>query len=164
MADKVRYVEEYWPGVIGAITQLHGEYYATLWTQGCSFEAMVARELSEFCEAYVSGRDLLLTAFLGDQFVGSIAIDGSRSHEPGAHLRWFIVDSRARGLRIGKELASRGLDFARQAGMDRVGLWTVEGLPASRSLYDALGFQVVERFLDDRYSAKLEVLRMELVF
>lgn len=164
MGDEIRYVEGYWPGAIGAIAQLHGEYYSTLWTQGCSFEAKVARELAEFCEAYVPGRDLLLTAFLGERFVGSIAIDGSRSHEPGAHLRWFIVASEARGLRIGKELLSRGVDFARRTGLDRISLWTVEGLPASRALYDALGFQVVERFRDDRYSAELEVLRMELVF
>jgi len=164
MTDEIRYVEGYWPGAIGAIAGLHGSYYATQWTRGCSFEATVARDLADFCEAYVAERDLLLTAFKGDRFVGAVAIDGSQRHHPGGHLRWFIVDPDARGLGIGRTLAERAVRFSRESGLDRVSLWTVEGLPESRRIYDAFGFQVVERLNDDRYSAPLEVLRMELVF
>lgn len=164
LPPEVDYRRGYEPGFIGRIAQMHGEYYATLWTQGAKFEATVARDLADFCEAYVEGRDLLLTAHVAGQMAGSIAIDGSQSHRPGAHLRWFLVDPACRGLGIGRRLIEEGLAFARDTGHDRIFLWTVEGLPASRRLYDQAGFTVAEELRDDRYSAEQTVLRMELWF
>jgi hypothetical protein len=41
-------------------------------------------------------------------------------------------------------------------------LWTVDGLPASRAMYDRAGFRVVERVDDARYTVPLPSVRMEL--
>ena len=41
-------------------------------------------------------------------------------------------------------------------------LWTVDGLPASRAMYDRAGFRVVARVEDARYSVPLTSLKMEL--
>jgi GNAT superfamily N-acetyltransferase len=94
--------------------------------------------------------------------VGSIVVDGSENEMAGARLRWVIVDDRYQGRGIGKELLRRSLDFCREAGFSVVYLWTVEGLPQSRALYDRAGFLVAERIADARYSVPRVNLRLEL--
>lgn len=155
-------VEGYRPGFIGRITLMHGEYYATLWTRGCEFEAMVAKDLRDFLVRYDPERDLLLTAHADGQMIGSIAIDGISGDEEGAHLRWFLVEPSSHGLGVGGTLFRRALDFCRAKGYRSVYLWTVEGLAASRHLYGQAGFEVVERIEDDRYSAPQIALKMRL--
>jgi GNAT superfamily N-acetyltransferase len=79
-------------------------------------------------------------------------VEGSQREQPGARLRWVIVEPAYHGRGIGKELLRRALAFCAGAGFSRVFLWTVEGLPESLALYQKAGFRVVDRFPDDRYS------------
>jgi GNAT superfamily N-acetyltransferase len=158
----VTYVEGFEPGYLGRIAQMHGEYYAKAWGSGADFEAMMARELCEFCARYNPERDLLLTAHVDGVLVGSIAIDGTQSERPGlARLRWYLLEENSQGQGLGKKLLGRALEFCRTQGFPRVFLWTVEGLPASRHLYEKVGFRVVERFVDSRYTMEHTLLRME---
>lgn len=159
---ETEYIEGYRPGALGRIAEMHGIYYSIAWGSGAEFEGMMAEELREFLVQYKEGRDLLLTARENERIVGSIAVEGSEVERPGARLRWVIVDEAHQGRGIGKELLSRALDFCRKAGFATVFLWTVEGLPTSRALYERSGFRVVERFPDDRYSVRRMNLRMEL--
>ncbi|WP_395835136.1 GNAT family N-acetyltransferase [Cystobacter fuscus] len=146
------YIEGYRPGLLGRIAELHGIYYAKVWGSGVEFEGMMAQELHEFLAHYQVGRDLLLTAHVDGRFVGSIAVAGSKTDQPGARLRWVIVEEAYHGRGIGKELLRRALEFCRTTGYSRVYLWTVEGLPQSLGLYLNAGFRIVDRFPDDRYS------------
>lgn len=57
-------------------------------------------------------------------------------------------------------MLERALDFCRTQGFPRVYLWTVEGLPGAFHLYEKAGFQVVERFVDARYTVERRHLRM----
>jgi len=151
------------PGFLGRISQMHGEYYAKAWGSGPGFEALMARELGEFFERYDPARDLLLTAHVEGQLVGSIAIDGSQEERPGeARLRWFLLDEAFQGRGIGRHMLERSLDFCRRQGFSTVYLWTVEGLAPSRHLYEQAGFRVVERFIDSRYTVEHTQLRFEL--
>ncbi|MBK1713245.1 GNAT family N-acetyltransferase [Rubrivivax gelatinosus] len=135
--------EGYSPGCIGRIAQLHAEYYNRSNGFGAEFEAKVAQELGAFCLAYKRGRDGLWLA-IGSSVEGSVAIDGSRGTEQGAHLRWFITSDVLRGQGIGKLLLSRAIAFADDAKYKHVHLWTFDGLPAARHLYEAHGFQLAE--------------------
>ncbi|WNG28043.1 GNAT family N-acetyltransferase [Cystobacter fuscus] len=155
------YVEGYRPGLLGRIAELHGIYYAKAWGSGAEFEGMMAQELREFLAHYQAGRDLLLTAHLDGRLVGSIAVAGSKTDQPGARLRWVIVEEAYHGRGIGKELVRRALEFCRAAGFSRVYLWTVEGLPQSLGLYLRAGFRIVDRLPDDRYSVPLVNLLLE---
>jgi len=159
----VNYVKGFEPGYLGHIAQQHGEYYAKVWGSGAGFEAIVARELSEFCERYDPERDLLVTAHMNGELVGCIAIDGTQSERPGlARLRWYLTDERYQGKGIGSALINRGLEFCRSNGFPLVYLWTVEGLPSSLHLYEKLGFKVVQRFVDSRYTMAHTQLMLEL--
>ena len=162
-SSTVNYVEGFEPGYLGQIAQLHGEYYAKVWGSGAGFEAIMARELSEFCERYTTGRDLLITAHVEGALVGCIAIDGTQSERPGvARLRWYLLDERHQGKGIGTKLLNSAVGFCRERDFPLVYLWTVEGLPQSLHLYEKLGFTVVERFVDSRYTLPHTQLMLEL--
>jgi GNAT superfamily N-acetyltransferase len=151
----------YEPGVIGRIGELHGRYYAAAWGSGAAFEIQMLRELCDFVEAYDPLTDGLLTAHDGDVVVGSLVVmlaPGSRR----ARLRFVIVDPGWQGRGIGKSLLHAALWWCRDRDVETCFLWTVEGLPASRRMYEAAGFRVVERVDDARYSVPLTSIRMEL--
>jgi GNAT superfamily N-acetyltransferase len=151
----------YQPGVIGRIGELHGRYYAVAWGSGAGFEMQVLRELCDVVEHYDPRTDRLLTAHAGDVMVGSLAV----MREPearAARLRFVIVDPAWQGRGIGKRLLQAALAWCREHGVETCYLWTVEGLPASRAMYEAAGFRVVERVEDARYTVVRTSVRMVL--
>jgi GNAT superfamily N-acetyltransferase len=156
----------YQPGVIGRIGELHGRYYAVAWGSGAAFEIQTIRDLCQFVEDCDPADSLLLTAYVGDTVIGSTAVmtvddaDGSQGRR--ARLRFVIVDPTHQGRGAGRAMLENALAWCRSRDIDTVFLWTVEGLPASRALYERAGFRVVERVDDDRYSIPLTSLKMEL--
>ena len=140
-------VAGYRPGCIGRVTELHAAYYSVAAGFDVAFEAKVARELAAFCEAFDEQRDGLWLVVDGERVEGSIAIDGSRAHDAGAHLRWFIVSDRARGRGFGQRLLREALAFVDARGYARTYLWTFEGLAPARHLYEKHGFRLVESHL-----------------
>jgi GNAT superfamily N-acetyltransferase len=143
MAMEITY-GDYWPGVIGKITELHGLYYHDNWNFDVSFEAQVGRELSEFLRDFRGARDFFRTARAGNRFAGSIAIDGKEAGSTGARLRWFIVAPEFQKLGIGRRLIREAVGFCRDAGYGRVYLWTFKGLDTARALYESEGFRLAE--------------------
>lgn len=152
----------YEPGLIGRVAELHGCYYADAWGSGAPFEALIAREFAEFLEGYDPRHDLVLTANRDGRCIGSISIYGRRRLPEGAQLRFFIVDPACHGCGAGKALLAQALAWCREQRIPRVFLWTVDGLPASRRLYEKAGFRVTERVPDDRYTVIRDNLRLEL--
>ena len=152
----------YVPGLIGRVAELHGCYYAAAWGAGAPFEALIAREFGEFIEGYDDRHDLALSAFRDRRLIGSISVFGRRLLPEGAQLRFFIVDPACCGCGVGKALLAQALAWCREQRFPRVFLWTVDGLPASRRLYEKAGFRVTERVPDDRYTVVRDNLRLEL--
>ena len=132
----------YLPGCIGRVAQMHATYYARTAGFGAPFEAKVATELSEFCLRYAEGRDGLWLATDGNAIHGSVAIDGSRAQESGAHLRWFIASDESRGKGVGSQLLGAAMAFCRAQAYCKVYLWTFDGLHAARHLYEKHGFRL----------------------
>lgn len=142
----------YVAGALGRVVEMHARYYHAEWGFGRFFESEVAGGLAAFLDRYDEAKDLFLVARIGDRIVGSIVIDAGGPDEPdGARLRWFIVAPEARGRGAGKRLMTAAMDFARQAGLGRVHLWTFAGLDAAARLYEAAGFELVEARDDDRW-------------
>lgn len=152
----------YEPGLIGRVAEWHGRYYAEAWGAGAPFEALIAREFGEFVEGYDARHDLLLSAHRDGRLIGSISLYGRRQLPEGAQLRFFIVDPACHGCGAGKALLAAALDWCREQRLARVFLWTVDGLPTSRRLYEQAGFRVTERVPDDRYTVVRDNLRLEL--
>jgi GNAT superfamily N-acetyltransferase len=152
----------YRPGSIGRIVQLHGEYYHENWGFGAFFEAKVARELGEFVDRYDALRDGFWTVSDAGRIEGAVIIDGPRSPDQGAHLRWFIVSDALRGSGIGNRLMEAAMDFCTDNKYPGVYLWTFHGLSAARHLYDKWGFKLVEEHRGMQWGTEVTEQRLVL--
>ena len=141
----------YVPGAIGRVAELHASYYSKAWGFGLYFEAKVASELAEFLRRFDPGRDGFWTASRNGRVEGSIAIDGARAKDEGAHLRWFILSDALRGQGAGNSLMQEAVGFCRERGYGRVYLWTFEGLDAARHLYQKSGFELVQQIEGEQW-------------
>ena len=93
---------------------------------------------------------LFVLATLGDDVVGCGAllwIDGDT-----AEIKRMWVDSRLRGLGLGKRLLGHLEAEARSSGRSRVVLDTNESLAEAISMYRALGYEAIERYNDNPYA------------
>jgi GNAT superfamily N-acetyltransferase len=59
-------------------------------------------------------------------------------------LRILLVDPAVRGHGTGARLVDECVQFARDAGYQRMKLWTNDPLAAARRIYLSRGFQLVE--------------------
>jgi GNAT superfamily N-acetyltransferase len=129
------------PGDLGWMIMAHGEMYAREYGWDSSFEALVARILTDF--ANTDDRDRA-QAWIGE-------VDGRRAgcvmccgaDESTAELHTLLVEPWARGHRLGARLVDQCLEFARGAGYARMQLWTNDPLVAARHIYLSRGFRLV---------------------
>lgn len=130
------------PGDLGWVVMAHGEQYAKEFGWDGSFEALVARIVADYAESRDPAREAAWIAELDGRRVGSVfCVAGEGST---AQLRILLVDPAARGHRLGARLVARCVDFAREAGYERLQLWTNHTLVAARGIYLAAGFRLVE--------------------
>lgn len=132
----------YRSGLIGEIAAAHARYYAEQWGFGVYFEAKVAADCAGFMER-AGPDDLILSAWEGDTFAGSLIVDG---HDPEAdlgqaHLRWFIVTRSGRGL--GATMMAQAIAWLDTRGVTCF-LTTFRGLDAARRLYERHGFTLTD--------------------
>ena len=152
----------YFPGVVGQITEAHAVYYHTRWGFDVSFEAQVARELSDFVADFDPSRDGLWVARREGRFAGAIAIDGRHAATAGARLRWFIVTPEFQGTGIGSQLIRLAVDFCRDRGYQTVYLWTFEGLDPARRLYETFEFSLCEEHAVAQWGQLIREQRFEM--
>ena len=60
-----------------------------------------------------------------------------------AKLRLLYVDKAARGLGLGKLLVDECIRFSRDAGYEKLSLWTNDILDTARAIYIKAGFTLV---------------------
>lgn len=154
-------VKDYFPGAIGRVAELHGDYYHRQWGFGLFFEAKVAKELAAFFSRYDDTRDGFWAVEKKGRLEGAIVIDGRDAADKGAHLRWFIVSDGLRGQGAGSRLIQTAMDFCRSKRYPAVYLWTFEGLAAARYLYEEHGFVLVEQHQGDQWGATVNEQRFE---
>ncbi len=132
-------------GDIGWIIHRHAVIYADEYGWNEQFEALVAQAAAAFLKRHDAARERAWIAELDGQFAGSIFVVQDQEQTNTARLRLLMVEPMARGLGIGRLLAQTSIDFATQAGYDKMTLWTNDALIAARTLYEALGFVLVKQ-------------------
>ncbi|MFF3212665.1 GNAT family N-acetyltransferase [Streptomyces sp. NPDC002886] len=150
------------PGDLGWVVMAHGEQYAKEFGWDIGFEALVARIVADYAAGHDPSREAAWIAELDGRRVGSVFCvadedggQGAAGEGRTAKLRILLVDPAARGHRLGSRLVARCVDFAREAGYDRIRLWTNDTLVAARGIYLAAGFRLVEEEPHHSFGADL---------
>ncbi|MEV4256173.1 helix-turn-helix domain-containing GNAT family N-acetyltransferase [Spirillospora sp. NPDC049652] len=131
------------PGDLGWVVQRNGELYASECGWDRSYEGLVARVVAEYVERHEPGRDNAWIAELGGHRVGSIFC--VQRDATTAQLRLLIVEPGTRGAGVGGKLVDECVRFAREAGYERMVLWTTALQQPARRLYARAGFELVDR-------------------
>ncbi|GAA3627676.1 acetyltransferase (GNAT) family protein [Lentzea atacamensis] len=131
------------PGDLGWVVQAHGELYAAEHDWDTSFEALVAKIVGDYAADHDDAREAAWIAELDGERVGCVFC--VREDDTTAKLRVLLVHPKARGLGAGNQLVDTCVRFARDAGYERMVLWTVDGLTSARKIYEAHGFELVEK-------------------
>ena len=155
-------IHSFRPGILGEVVRHHAVYYSEHWNFDSRFEVQVAREFAEFILEFDADRDGFWWASCGGEFAGGVAVDGSRSGQGQARLRWFIVPEPFQGKAIGSRLFGKAIDFCRERGMGTVYLWTFAGLNAARALYERGGFRLAEEAVGDGWGPVITEQKFEL--
>src|SRR5215218_2589081 len=96
----MRIRNDFRPGDIGRVVEMHGALYAREYGLDHTFEGYVAAGLGEFAVAFDERRDRIwLAEDEGGRLIGTVAI-AARPDET-AQLRWFLVHPDARGSGLG---------------------------------------------------------------
>jgi len=156
--------KDYQNGLIGWISMMHGQSYKDKWNFGKYFESKVATQLSSFLESYDPDRSCIFSLMKDGKFYGSISIDGSHAEQDGAHLRWFILHEKAKGMGFGRLLLNSTIEFAKEKNFPSIYLWTLEGLEPAGTLYRSAGFELEESLVGSQWgqAIKEEKLRLTL--
>lgn len=133
---------EFQPGDLGELIRIHGVQNALDYGFGPAHEAYCARIAADFVLNPRPERSRLWLVCRADLVVGSVFI--VELPDAIAQLRLLFVDTRLRGLGLGRWLVQSAVEYARQAGFRSVFLWTVRGLDRATGIYENAGFVKTE--------------------
>jgi GNAT superfamily N-acetyltransferase len=143
MPDGVPYVlRPHQPSDMKRIVQLHNKVRLEEFGFNKEFEAMVKGIVVDFAKDYNPKREHCWIAETGREPVGCVFL--VEKSETLAQLRLLLVDTRARGLGIGRRLVEECILFARIAGYRKITLGTNDIAVAARHLYEKAGFHLVD--------------------
>ena len=139
---KVPYLlRQHEPGDMGWIVHRQAILYAEECGWDGTYEALAAEIVAQFIKNYDPKRERAWVAEKDGERVGAVFV--AKASDETARLRLLHVEREARGMGIGKRLVEECIRFARQAGYQKMTLWTQSILHAARGIYKKAGFQIV---------------------
>jgi DNA-binding MarR family transcriptional regulator/N-acetylglutamate synthase-like GNAT family acetyltransferase len=144
-------VEGYQTGMIGDVAALHARTHGPIIGMGPTFESVVSNAMAEFMPRIGNPVNNSWCVVENGEIIGSISIDGEDLGNNIAHLRWFILSERLRGLGLGKDLLLKALVHCDEHDFEEIHLWTLKGLDAARSLYERNGFELADEYVGDQW-------------
>lgn len=131
------------PGDLGWVVMAHGEIYAREFGWDASFEALVARIVTDYAAGHDPTREAAWIAEVDGRRAGCVFCVADENDERTAKLRILLVDPSTRGAGVGRDLVEHCVGFARDAGYERMRLWTNDPLTSAARIYRAAGFRLV---------------------
>jgi GNAT superfamily N-acetyltransferase len=129
---------------MSGVARQEGAGYAEQYGWDETFEALVARIVTEFVANFDPLRERCWIAEIDGRSVGHIFLVKHPSEPETVRLRLLFVEQSARGMGLGDALVRECVDFARSAGYRRVVLWTQSILTGAHRLYERAGFRLVK--------------------
>ncbi|GAA3411867.1 bifunctional helix-turn-helix transcriptional regulator/GNAT family N-acetyltransferase [Streptosporangium vulgare] len=130
-------------GDLGWVVYRHGTLYGQERGWGMDFEALVARVVADYVDGHDPRREAAWIAEVDGERAGCVFC--VRKDDETAQLRMLLVEPSARGMGIGTRLVDECVRFARAAGYRRMVLWTRDVLVGARRIYQAAGFELIEK-------------------
>jgi len=134
-------LRQHQPGDMGWIVHRQAILYVEEYGWDGTYEALAAEIVARFIRNFDPAWERAWVAEKDGERVGAVLV--AKESEQIARLRLLHVEREARGLGIGKRLVEECIRFARQAGYQKMTLWTQSILLAARDIYKNAGFQVV---------------------
>ena len=134
-------LRQHQPGDMGWIVHRQAILYAEEYGWDGTYEALAAEIVAQFIKNYDTKRERCWIAEKDGERVGAVFV--AKASDETAKLRLLHVEPEVRGLGIGKRLVDECVRFARQAGYQKMTLWTQDILHAARHLYKQAGFRIV---------------------
>jgi len=134
-------LRQHQPGDMGWIVHRQAILYAEEYGWDGTYEALAAEIVAQFIKNYDPKCERCWIAEKDGERVGAVFV--AKASDQTAKLRLLHVEPEARGLGIGKRLVDECVRFARQAGYQKMALWTQSILHAARHLYKQAGFRIV---------------------
>lgn len=139
---KVPYMlRQHEPGDLGWIVHRQAILYVEEYGWDGTYEGLAAEIVAQFIKNHDPKRERCWIAEKDGARVGGVLV--ATASEEVAKLRLLHVESEARGLGIGKRLVEECVRFSRQAGYQKITLWTQSILHGARHIYEQVGFRVV---------------------
>jgi GNAT superfamily N-acetyltransferase len=149
-------------GDLGRLIQLHGLQNRDDYGFDEIHEAYCARIATDFVLDPAPRRSRLWLARKDGDVCGSVLICEREDNQ--AQLRLLFVAAALRGYGLGRWLVEDAVRYCRDAGFERVFLWTVEGLDRAAAVYRSLGFRVTETLEQNDWGRRSVEQRYELTF
>ena len=131
-------------GDMGWVVFREGAVYSQEFGFDTSFEALVARIVSDFVSNFDPQRERCWFAEVDGKNMGHVFLVNHPEYAHCAKLRLLFVEPAARGMGLGQLLVNECVQFARSAGYLKILLWTQSILTAAHRIYEKAGFRLLD--------------------